>query len=70
MGIMHRDHKDYDAAFKHLSYALTVSRETGHKPSEASHLRNIGLLYKNKDDSIDSDMRSIISKTRLLSIST
>jgi tetratricopeptide (TPR) repeat protein len=57
LGIMSREKKDYEAAFKYLSYALTVSREIGHKPSEASHLRNLGILYKNKSDAdIDPEM--------------
>lgn len=57
MGVIHKERGDFDAAFKYLSYALTVSREIGYKQGEAQHLRNIGILYRHKGESdIDLDM--------------
>ncbi len=57
IGVLNKDKGDFDAAFKQLSHALSVSREAGYKAGEAHHMRAIGLMYRQKRESeLDTDM--------------
>ena len=48
IGTIHRNLGNYNEALKYLKQAIQISRDTGNKRAEESHLNNIGVIFQSQ----------------------